>query len=198
MTDVTEFRRAKVGALAARETFKVRVLYGLVFLSLMVTLAIAFAAAELKQRVTQVDQGIYRSEAEMINGGRRFIDAFYSLNSATIEYDQFRAIRMMANPELQQNRLQYLAQSDLVRRVRASNTVSRVRWQGAQNKVLSQGSSMRVEYQAQIVLNNRDTYPLHIVLELVPVEKTDDNTDGVGVLSWTDVAKTPFIEGSEQ
>src|SRR5690554_1045793 len=192
--DVQPFRRAKPGAFAKRQILREWVLYSVIVLLLLSILGLMALAAGLKQQAD--DDTIYRSQSEMVNGGKRFIDAFYSLNSATIEHDQFKAISMMATRELQDQRLDYLQRTDLVRKVRSSGISSVIRWdQSSARVVRNDGRVFTVEYSARLVLDQRNAHPLNIVLELVPVEKSDDNTDGVGVLSWVDVAGTPFAEG---
>lgn len=192
--DVQPFRRAKPGAFAKRQILREWVLYSVIVLLLLSILGLMALAASLKQQAD--DDTIYRSQSEMVNGGKRFIDAFYSLNSATIEHDQFKAISMMATRELQDKRLDYLQRTDLVRKVRSSGVSSVIRWdQSSARVVKNDGRVYTVEYSARLVLDQRNAHPLNIVLELVPVEKSDDNTDGVGVLSWVDVAGTPFAEG---
>lgn len=192
--DVQPFRRAKPGAFAKRQILREWVLYSVIVLLLLSILGLMALAASLKQQAD--DDTIYRSQSEMVNGGKRFIDAFYSLNSATIEHDQFKAISMMATRELQDTRLDYLQRTDLVRKVRSSGVSSVIRWdQSSARVVKNDGRVYTVEYSARLVLDQRNAHPLNIVLELVPVEKSDDNTDGVGVLSWVDVAGTPFAEG---
>jgi len=192
--DVQPFRRAKPGAFAKRQILREWVLYSVIVLLLLSILGLMALAAGLKQQAD--DDTIYRSQSEMVNGGKRFIDAFYSFNSVTIEHDQFKAISMMATRELQDQRLDYLQRTDLVRKVRSSGISSVIRWdQSSARVVRNDGRVFTVEYSARLVLDQRNAHPLNIVLELVPVEKSDDNTDGVGVLSWVDVAGTPFAEG---
>lgn len=196
--DVQSVRRAVPGKLAKRQKYRERIVYTLLTALLVGVLGLVALVLRMENQASQQTNSIYRSQAELINGGKRFIDAFYSLNAATIEHDQFKAISMMATPELRKKRLEYLTQTDLVRKVRRSKTASVVRWDNASAELLNQVDGVtRVEYTAELILNQETSYPLNIVLELVPVKKSDDNTDGVGVLSWTDVADNPFIEGSQ-
>jgi hypothetical protein len=196
--DVQSVRRAVPGKLAKRQKYRERFVYTLLTALLVGVLGLVALVLRMENQASQQTNSIYRSQAELINGGKRFIDAFYSLNAATIEHDQFKAISMMGTPELRKKRLEYLTQTDLVRKVRRSKTASVVRWDNASAELLNQVDGVtRVEYTAELILNQETSYPLNIVLELVPVKKSDDNTDGVGVLSWTDVADNPFIEGSQ-
>lgn len=196
MDDAMDVRRAAPGKFARHQKYKEWGLYGLIFVLFLSIIALLALAMRLEAKATQVSEGIYRSESEMVNGGKRFIDAFYSLNAATVEHDQFKAISMMATPELREKRLDYLTRTDLVREVRNKSIASRVDWKNAKAEVQQVSDGVHtVEYQARLVLNNKDAYPLNIVLELIPTEKSDENTDGVGVVSWTDVAENPFIEG---
>lgn len=195
-SDVQPVRRVVPGKLAQRQKHREWILKGLLFLLFLSVLGLLGLIVKMESQAAQRSETIYRSEAELISGGKRFIDAFYSLNAATINHDQFKAISMMATPELREQRLEYLTQTDLVRRVQNKNTSSVVRWDRANVEVLKQENGVTViDYTAQLVMNQKKSYPLNIVLELVPVEKSDDNTDGVGVLSWTDVADNPFIKG---
>lgn len=197
-SDVQSVRRAVPGKLARRQKYREWFVYALLALLLVGALGLVALVLRMENQASQQTNSIYRSQAELINGGKRFIDAFYSLNAATINHDQFKAISMMATPELRNERLDYLTQTDLVREVRKNKIASVVRWDNASAELLEQKDGVtRVEYAAQLILNQEKAYPLNIVLELVPVEKSDDNTDGVGVLSWTDVADNPFIEGPE-
>jgi hypothetical protein len=196
---VQSVRRAVPGKLAQRQKYREWFVKGLLILLFFVVLALVALILRMENQASQQSDTIYRSEAELINGGKRFIDAFYSLNAATINHDQFKAISMMATLELRKERLKYLTRTDLVRQVRNQNVASVVRWDRSSAELVGKEKGVaRVEYAAQLIINQEKSYPLNIVLELVPVEKSDDNTDGVGVLSWTDVADNPFIEGSER
>jgi hypothetical protein len=196
--DVQSVRRAVPGKLAKRQKYREWFVYTLLIVLLVGVLGLVALVLRLENQASQQTSSIYRSQAELINGGKRFIDAFYSLNAATINHDQFKAISMMATPGLRKKRLEYLTRTDLVRKVRRSKIASVVRWDNASAELLDHVDGVtRVEYTAELILNQETSYPLNIVLELVPVKKSDDNTDGVGVLSWTDVADNPFIEGSE-
>lgn len=197
--EMQSVRRALPGKLARRQKHKEWFLKGLLTLLFIMVLGLVALVLRMENQTSQQSNTIYRSEAELINGGKRFIDAFYSLNAATINHDQFKAISMMATPELRKERLEYLTRTDLVRQVLNQNIASVVRWDRSSAELIGQKDGVaRVEYAAQLIINQEKSYPLNIVLELVPVEKSDDNTDGVGVLSWTDVADNPFIEGSER
>lgn len=186
-------RKVPIGGYIKRQRWRERALYTVVVLLLCSVLGMAYALNQTQQ-ATQDDK-LHRSDAEMIAGGKRFIDAFYSLNAPTIEHDQFRAINMMATKALRQKRLDYLTRTDLVRKVRDANTRSQVRWKGAKHEILGkEGDTLRVEYQARLVIDQSEVHPLNIVLKLKPTPKTDQNTEGVAVLSWTDVAEQPFIK----
>lgn len=197
-SDVHSVRRAVPGKLAKRQKYREWFVYALLIVLLFGVLGLVALVLRMENQASQQTNSIYRSQAELINGGKRFIDAFYSLNAATINHDQFKAISMMATPELRKERLEYLTRTDLVRKVRINKIASVVRWDNASAELLEQTNGVtRVEYSAQLIIDQEKSYPLNIVLELIPVEKSDDNTDGVGVLSWTDVADNPFIEGPQ-
>ena len=131
----------------------------------------------------------------MLNGGRRFIDYSYSLNSPTIQYDQFRAITMISEPVLQKKRKEYIVKTDLIRRVQKASMSSEIDWSNS-TYVVKNGTVMplEVEVQAYIKINNAEARPFNIILFLEPVEKTDDNPDGIGIVKWIDVAEHPFKE----
>ncbi len=137
---------------------------------------------------------LYRSEEEMISGGKRFVDYFYSLNSATVDHDQLHALNMVVDDELRNKQLEQLKKDDLIRSTKKAQMTSRIDWMQAEVEIVERfdDGRMDIRYRAYLVRNDQSAATLEIVLNLVPVEKSDSNTDGVGVLGWTDIAEHPF------
>lgn len=137
---------------------------------------------------------LYRSEEEMISGGKRFVDYFYSLNSATVDHDQLHALNMIVDDEIRYKQLEKLKQDDLIRGTKKAQMTSRIDWTQAEVEVLERldDGRMNIRYRAHLIRNDQSAAALEIVLNLIAVEKSDRNTDGVGVLGWTDVAEHPF------
>lgn len=137
---------------------------------------------------------LYRSEDEMIAGGKRFVDYFYSLNSATVDHDQLRALNMIVDEDIRFRQFEILKKDDLIRSTKKAQMTSRIDWTQAEVEVLERfrDGRMDIRYQAHLVRNDQSAATLEIVLNLIPIEKNDSNTDGVGVLGWTDVAEHPF------
>jgi len=81
--------------------------------------------------------------------------------------------------------------------VRASGTNTQIRWAGSTTNVLEREDNgrIRVEYKTRLVVNNKEVFPLNLILTLIPIQKTDRNTDGVAVMDYTDIGQTPFVEG---
>ena len=191
MSEVLETRQARVMSLTQRERIKEWVLYGLVVVLLVacVGLGVAYLVATLQGELK-------RSEADMIAGGKRFIDLSYSLNAASVELDQFRALNMIVDEALQEQEKQRVIKQDLIRRSKEAMMQSRIDWRNAKVTVLSRHNNgvYEVEYLTYLVRNGRAGNPIHLVLYLVPVAKTDALPDGVGVLGWKDFAEEPFIK----
>lgn len=196
MNDLSETRRVQASSFTQKERWKER-LWFLIMALLLVGLLSAIGVAYSYQQ--QIKHPVLtRSDNEMINGGKRFVDYFYSLNAATVDRDQFRAISMMMKPEDREARMNYLVENDFVRKTRDSGMSTEIDWSGAKSELVEHhdGGLVDVRYTSRLLRNNQNAGQLDILLRLVPVEKSDTNTDGVGVWAWTDIAENPF-EGED-
>ena len=198
MNDLSETRRVQASSFTQKERWKER-LWFLIMALLLVGLLSAIGVAYSYQQ--QIKHPVLtRSDNEMINGGKRFVDYFYSLNAATVDRDQFRAISMMMKPEDREARMNYLVENDFVRKTQDSGMSTEIDWSGAKSELVErhEGGLVDVRYTSQLLRNNQNAGQLDILLRLVPVEKSDTNTDGVGVWAWKDIAENPFEgEGNE-
>lgn len=196
MNDLSETRRVQASSFTQKERWKER-LWFLIMALLLVGLLSAIGVAYSYQQ--QIKHPVLtRSDNEMINGGKRFVDYFYSLNAATVDRDQFRAISMMMKPEDREARMNYLVENDFVRKTQDSGMSTEIDWSGAKSELVErhEGGLVDVRYTSQLLRNNQNAGQLDILLRLVPVEKSDTNTDGVGVWAWKDIAENPF-EGED-
>ena len=173
--------------------------YGLALTVVIILVVIAGSLAVknslLTKQLVQSQSGIYRTESEMVSGGKRFIDYLFSLNAASIEHDQYRAIEMILDADKKQEHIRYLKQHDLIRTVKTRGVRSEIDWRRADVKIINNDKqSFTVSYKTYLVVNYEQATPIHLILTLLPVKKSDTNTDGVGVVSWRDLAKEPFVE----
>lgn len=191
--DILSTRRIEVAPLIRRERLKERILFGLILLLLAASAALSIKVKELKREVHQKEQGLYRSQFELISGGKRFIDYSYSIDSVGIELDRFRAQSMIVDDELRADYVKRLAHKDTIRKAKSSGDRSYVDWLKSTHEVLEETDDyLKVEYKGYLVKNKTDAFKFDIILFLTPVKKTDFNTDGVGVIDFIDVAKDPF------
>ena len=196
MTEVCDTRQPRYRSLTEKEKHREWVFFGAMGLLLAALVGALALALSLYLQIN--NPGIHRSDSEMINGGKRFIDGFYSLNAGTIDRDQFRAINMIVDKQMRTAELENLSKQDLIRKTQQSGMQSRIEWIGSEVEIIERGEgAMRIRYKAFLVRNERDASPLDVVLTLVPVEKSDINTDGVGVLNWVDIAENPFEVNDE-
>ena len=198
MNDLSETRRVQASSFTQKERWKER-LWFLIMVLLLVGLLSAIGIAFSYQQ--QIKHPVLtRSDNEMINGGKRFVDYFYSLNAATVDRDQFRAISMMMKPEDREARMNYLVTTDFVRKTQLSGMSTEIDWSRAKSELVErhEGGLVDVKYTAQLLRNNQTVGQLDILLRLVPVGKTDTNTDGVGVWAWKDIAENPFEGGDNE
>ncbi|MBV1929931.1 MAG: hypothetical protein KUG81_10530 [Gammaproteobacteria bacterium] len=193
MVDLIETRQSIPPSLTVRQLWRERILYLIVMGLVMALLASGGLIVLLKYQGAE-ERGIYRTEEELVSGGKRFVDYFYSLNSATVEGDQFRAISMMINEADREARLQYIVEIDLVRKTQQARMKSEIDWIKSEATIVGRGENgvLHVEYKAWLIRNDVTAGMLDILLRLVAVEKSDINTDGVGVLEWIDIAENPF------
>ncbi len=90
--------------------------------------------------------------------------------------------------------MDYLIKKDFVRDTRKERLSAEIDWSSAEHVIAERFDDgyMDVEYKAYLVMNNRAVGKIDILLRLIPVEKSDANTDGVGVWAWKDIAENPF------
>ncbi len=166
-----------------------------VVILLIISAGLGVKTVQLNKQLSNVQAGVYRSEDEMINGGKRFIDYLFSLNAASIEHDQYRAVAMIIDQVRKQEHIRYLKSNDIIRKVKSRHVRSEIDWNRAKVEVLDNNiDAFVVSYKTYLVVNYEQASPIHLILTLTPVKKTDSNTDGVGIINWRDVAKTPLLE----
>lgn len=198
MSDVAITRQVAPSSVTTREIWRERIGYGVMLVLLLALATSIMVSISLYQEIE--NPGVYRSDDEMINGGKRFIDYFYSLNAATIGREQYRALNMMMQEKHRAAHMKYLVEKDIVREAENARMKTEIQWLDAESTIIERHDNgwLEVEYKAYLL---RDDYPagqLDIVLLLVPLEKTDTNTDGVGVWAWKDIAENPFeVEDNE-
>ena len=192
MTDIAVTRMDAPVSLTRREKWR-----ELFFLSVIAILSVSsfvltVVIVSLYQQIEY--PSIQRSDDEMIDGGRRFIDYFYSINSATVGGDQFRAISMMIQDKDKYERIEYLISEDFIRRVEDSRSRTEIDWTQTTSTIIEreEGGVVDVEYKAYLARNGVSIGQLDILVRLVPVAITDSNTTGVGVWAWKDIAENPF------
>ena len=191
MTDVMETRQLPPVSLTQKEKWRERFWFGLMGVLTFALIIAIVVATSFYQQVA--NPGIYRSDDELINGGKRFIDYFYSINAATVARDQLRAVNMMVREKDKTARIQQLRITDFIREAKDSRRHTEIDWSQTREKIINRGKSwIDVEYTAYLFRSGQSIGMLDIVIRLVPLEKTDTNTDGVGVFQWEDVAENPF------
>jgi len=164
-------------------------------LLVFIVIALMINVGFLKDDLLRKEQGIYRTDKELINGGKRFIDYFYSLNSATVKFDQFRSISMILDPKKKKSEMERIIKNDFVRKVELARMKSKIGWSNATANIIEKTEDFtKIEYLSHLFIDNQKAVPFNIILFVKPIKKNDENTDGVGVLSWIDVAGSPFKE----
>jgi len=193
-------RQTKPLSLSAIEARREIVLVAFTLFIGMSLMVAGFYIVYLKVTQNELHEQLVRTDDEFISGGKRFIDYFYSLNAATVDNDQYRAISMMCEQAMREARLQEIAQVDLVRKTQQSRMRSHIDWvQSEINLVTKQENGhVDIRYKTYLVRNDELADPLDIVLTLVAQAKTDTNTDGVCLMAWVDVAKDPFAGGTNE
>jgi hypothetical protein len=198
MSEIATTRQTAPSSVTTREKWRERISYGVMMVLLLALSLSIVVGISLYQEIE--NPGVYRSEDEMINGGKRFIDYFYSLNAATVGREQFRALNMMMQEEDRNTRMEYLVTTDFVRNVEDARMKTEIQWRDAESTIIERHDNgwLEIEYKAYLLRDNYPAGQLDIVLLLVPTEKTDTNTDGVGVWAWKDIAENPFeVEENE-
>lgn len=147
---------------------------------------------------SSIEKGAYLTNQQMVIGGKRFIDYFWSLNSRSVEEDQYTAARMFVLQQDYEKRIDYLVKSNFIKKVQEARIISEIDWKDSSYTIMDNLpeqpiNSMRVEYKGYLVVNRSKTVPWHMILVLSPVEFTNDNPTGVGVVSYIDVAEAPIL-----
>ncbi len=142
-----------------------------------------YATGELKGEYRTTS---FRTQTEMVAGGLRFADHFYSMNSSRVRKDQFIAMMMMSD-KLRNARLKYLEKTDLIRKLESAQSSSYVKYD--QKNILSEkGDYMKIEFIGKIILSGLDktSVPFHLIVDLKMAEITEKNTSGVEVVAFRD------------
>ena len=128
----------------------------------------------------------FRTQTEMVAGGLRFADHFYSMNSSRVRKDQFIAMMMMEY-KLRDVRLKYLEESDLIRKLESAQSSSHVEYD-QKNIIAEKGEFMKIEFVGKIVLSGLEKthVPFHLIVDLRMAEITEKNTSGVKVVAFRD------------
>ena len=92
-------RRPQRSPLITSEKLQQGTLVALLIIAMACIAWQAVSLLEWKRYADGLANGEYRTEEEMINGGKRFIDLFYSINAASVRYDRYRALKMVLNEE---------------------------------------------------------------------------------------------------
>lgn len=195
-------RRPSVGRPILIEKIREGVTYAVLLAAVAGAGVVVVQNYELQANLELKESGLYRTQEDLINGGKRFMDYYYSLNSATVKDDQFRALKMMATEAMQRTRLEYLIQHDIVRRAEHSKLRSELDWPNASVSYVGEGSlsnTHKFNYSVPLIMrgNKNVTNKFDMVLTLGAVPKNDENTEGVAVFEFDDIAYNPFAKGDE-
>jgi hypothetical protein len=198
MSEVYSYLKPIKSPLVKKALLRSALMYLLLVVLLATVAYLALMAKGYKDQAVRQEEEATRAEEEFITGGKRFLDYFMSLNSATVEYDHYRSITMMTNETQRQKRRKYLTETDFFRRVKAAQMMSKIDWERSSYEVQDLSSNRaRIEYVVSIILDRQTEKTSHIVLDLVAVEKTDEYPDGIGIESFVDVASEPFKEDTQ-
>lgn len=189
MVDVIQTQQRRGMSLTQKELIREYILFALIVCLLAISGGLGFWVYTLQNPDT-----LRRSDSDVIASGKRFVDRFFSLNSATVDHDQFHALNMIVDEELREQEFRRLKEKDHIRKVMAARMNSRVDWSRANAEIIGRYENGRVgvRYQAFLVRNDRVADPIDIVVYLMPVERSDGIPDGVGVIGYRDIAEHPF------
>jgi len=185
--------RADPSSLLNRERLREILLYIVIVILLGVIMFLGALSIAQNDELNRKEAGIYRTTEELMEGGKRFIDYFYSLNASTFHHDQFRATQMFVNEEDSDRRWKEINTKDLVRAIRETGMKSRIDWNRSSVKLIKKvGNNVVAEYDCLIVIDSSEYQHINMILTLTPVVKSDENRDGIGVVEFRDVAIEPF------
>lgn len=169
---------------------------GMVLIALLLISNILFIGFYLTTKKQQ-QSGYQASDEQLIQGGKRFIDYLYSLNSRSVQYDQYQAISMLVDPQIQVQRITWLQQTDFIRAVIQARMTSQIDWENTTVNILGRspdGRELDVEYAGHLLIDGGFTaHSWHLQLTLAPVEPNDSNIHGVGILQFMDRANEPIF-----
>ena len=198
MTD--SIRRASVGRPIRLEQYREWIMFAATIVVLVLVVVLSVKNLGLQKDLARKESGLYRTELELVSGVKRFMDRFYSVNSGTVREDQFRAVNMLVDPQLQLERTNYLAKHEIVRKAERAKIRSELDWNNGYVKSLGNGEkpySMIFECKVKLITYSpgKNTHLIDVVITVIPVEKKDTNTEGVGVIAFSDLAYDPFAKG---
>lgn len=189
-------RHINIYILKKRIRFAIEVIILLFFLALIILMSLRINS--LSKDLEKKDKGIFMTDMEVSAGTRRFVDNFYSMNSATVSLDQYRAIAMIIDQGVRNNRIKYLQETDFVRKVKQAGIRSYIDWDKVTEEMdrKKDGEGYKVSYKGAFVISSKSStaVPFHIILEVIPVPKSNKNPNGIGVISLVDIAEKPFAE----
>lgn len=193
-TDVLKYT-APVGRIVIRDRIRTA---AVIAMGISLFVALAFTTAKYLALASSLERGEYLTTDQIVNGGKRFIDYFWSLNSRSVDKDQYVAARMFVSKDAYDKRVEYLVRSDFVGKVKRARIVSEIDWENASVTVLEPtadqpDNTLRVEYKGDLIVNRNKTVPWHMILVLTPTDFTNENPTGVGVVSYIDVAEVPLL-----
>ena len=199
--EVSSVRHGSSGRPLRAEKYREWLMWAVTLLFLIAVGLLIVKNSSLKADLERKESGLYRSTIEMENGVKRFIDYFYSINSGTVRADQFRAVNMLVDEAMQQQRVRYISEKDIVRKAERSKGRSEIDWMRSSVQAIGKGEvehSLVFDCQVVMVVPDRkgeSTYKMDVVVTVIPVKKDDYNTEGVGVIAFSDLAYDPFAKG---
>jgi len=195
MRDVYPYLVPAKSPLVRKELLRSVLVYLAITVLISVTVYLWLLVRDYQAQVQHQDGEVTRSKEEFVNAGKRFLDYFLSVNSATVQFDKHRAISMMADEALRTKWEDYWLKTDTIRKAQKARMVSRVDWNSSEVKILdSSASQARVEYIVTLVLDRKVKATSRAILHLAALDRSDDFPDGVGVTALLDVASEPFME----
>lgn len=193
-TDLLTFKNSRSSNLTRLNILKERVLFGVVCFLLIILLLIGYTFLDPENSVDDKDR-VERTEQELITGAKRFVSCLYSLDAATIRQDQFCAVDMMQNIEDKKLHEDYLKHNELIALSESKGVKTYFLWDNAkvdfsENDHETSDVTINVPYT---IVGLPDQL-INIIITVIPIEKTDKNSMGVGVVRWRDLAINPFPE----
>lgn len=195
------------GPKAKREAKQLRLLKIAIIAIILQTVAfgVILAAIVIKpDRIITVDKDTgnligeymttaFRTNQEVIAGAKRFTQFHLSFNSASV-YDDFAQALNMMTEKLRNQRIKYLKESDLARKIRMADSTCHLEFEKEQI-VETKGHFSKVEMAGNLVIGDRNTIktdtlvvrkmvPFRIVVDIKMVPVTPLNTSGIKVIDY--------------